>query len=117
METTSEKIVDFQQNVGVVNASLYLIVVYVFAFMMILGAVRMAILGLMKTKDRDCKLQDDQCKKRQHLEYLRGLLIIPFCFLLLWLAHWNVRETQTDKTWGATQGALGEFNLMASFLH
>ena len=121
--STADKVIDFQQSVGIAYSNFNLIVAYIFAFICCVGAIGMTLRGLAKTKDWDCMegpgsdlLPDEKekCREKQHPQYLWALALVPFSLLLVWLAHWSKNMSQKNKAFGAVQGTLGEAELVSS---
>ena len=78
--------------------------------MVVLAAVPMKTIGCDKKTDPN----NPDCKKKNHLEFLWGLLLIPLGILIIWISYWWRQETRKNRTAAQVGGTIAEVEFFKS---
>ena len=129
MSNLAKSIGNFQANVGKFSGDLSVMISYIFAGILIIIAIVMAVLSFIPMGPLDCH-KDDVCstfgeqsqeckdettrcnKKTKHPILLLFLLLIPLGILIVFLSKWWNNLVHTNKTAAQVGGTMFELNTL-----
>ena len=143
-KSTTDKIIDFQAKVGSADADIGVVFAYIFAVILIIAGIGMAIYGLIPKKSMSCdtntqefnvKVKCDKpsadctdarrdlanrkikCnEKNPNYIFLLALLLIPLGVGIIFFAKWNRHMVKTNKPYAAISGTLAEAQILKNFI-
>lgn len=118
---TLKDIGNFQAGVGKVDSYISVIGAWIFAVLLVIGAIFLTYQAFVERKPDDC-LDDDKSERCQHKSKNLGLLVIallflPLAYFFIWIANWSKKEVYTNKTAAQFDGTLAEVNFVSQLFN